>query len=237
MADIVQQIVNEHILEIRYRPDPLVLDVRGELAASVLRNLELSEWQITENRVDVFSKDEVVRAFVSFKNAGITIRDTSLPDYFPNQATKFVRGLFAQKPFRDPISIERLGVRSRFGLGVALSFQELLTLFRTRLSWPTPAALEVYGANLVDIGYPMVFETTSGRIQSTCGPMAAEQLANFFGHEDRDRLPEVALYMEFDYFVKPGEPMSFKAVVGHIRQYAEENWDRYARLSAHILGR
>lgn len=236
MDKSISREVNEHILEIRYKPNARVLDFRGELAASISQHMELTEWRIDNNRVDVHSKDQATRMFVAFRNAGAALRNTSLPDYFPNQATKFTRHLFTLKPLSDPVTVERLGVRSRFATPSPLPFTELLHQFETKVLNVSKEALAAFDARLIDIGAPLNFETKSGKINTNSGPMEREQLARFFEFEKKEDLPEVALYLEFDYWLRPTEPLSVKEIVALIKLYADENWQRHLRLRSLVLG-
>jgi hypothetical protein len=82
MAQPFTRTINEHILEIRYKPNAHLLDFRGEPATSISQHMELTEWRIDENRVDVYSKDQAVRFFAAFRNSGAVMRNTSLADFF-----------------------------------------------------------------------------------------------------------------------------------------------------------
>ena len=228
--------MNEQTCEIRFKPNPNVLDRRGEIATSFSQHMELSEWQIGENRVDIFSKDQLARVFVAFRNAGVVIRKAPLPDYFPNQSAKFARHLFALKILQDPVIIDRIGVRSRFAIPSQLSFKDLLLQFERKVVNISKEASLIFDANLTDIGAPINFETKIGKINSHSGPMEKEQLSKFFRLEDKEELPEVALYLDFDYWAKPTDPQSAKDIANLIKSYASENWQRYQKLTSLVLG-
>jgi hypothetical protein len=63
--------ISENIIEVRYKPNPKLLDYRGTWAEMISTYLELSEWKIVENRFDVFDKDKSKRIFVSFEMKGL----------------------------------------------------------------------------------------------------------------------------------------------------------------------
>jgi hypothetical protein len=228
MAEIGSiDLINEHVAEIRYKPNSRVLDNRGKLAASISEHMSLSEWRIDKNRVDVFNKEESIRFFVSFNNAGSVLHNTTMPDYFPNQANKYFRHLFTLEPIPNPIPVIRLGVRSRFGIHSPFSFEDLLDRFTNNIISPSKTVPEIFNGNLIDIGAPMNFETDKGRVNSNSGPMKKEQLSKFFHFQDKDTLPEVALYIEFDYWFKPSEEMNHKDIISLVKNYALENWKRF----------
>jgi hypothetical protein len=85
----------------------------------------------------------------------------------------------------------------------------------------------MFNGKLIDIGAPMNFETESGRVNSNSGPMKKEQLSSFFQFQDKDTLPEVALYVEFDYWIKPSEEMQQKEILSLVKNYSLENWNRF----------
>ena len=61
---------NELVLEIRYKENPLMLDYRGAWAQQLSHSLEMPNWKVIENRVDVRDALETRQAFVSFTNMG-----------------------------------------------------------------------------------------------------------------------------------------------------------------------
>lgn len=232
----IVELITEHILEIRYQPNSNILDYRGILANSISKHMELSEWRIDENRVDVYSKDQLIKVFVSFRNAGVVIRDTTESDYFANKASKYIRFLFSQKPMPDSISAGRIGVRSRFAVSSPIPFTKLVDQFQQRIFNISDAAMKAFDARLIDVGAPLNFETKNGKINTQSGPMEKEQLSGFFDFKDKDSLPNCALYFDFDYWTRPGEPLVVKNIPSLIKLYSHENWERFTRLRSLILG-
>jgi hypothetical protein len=138
--------------------------------------MEFSEWNITENRIDVFNKETNRRAFVSFKNAGLVIKNTPTKNYFPEQGNKLLRFLFKQEPFGDPLWVGRVGVRSRFATPYNGDFNDLLKLYMERYLNLTPGAKNVFAAEITDIGGPINLHTPQGKINLNSGPMQKVQL-------------------------------------------------------------
>ena len=73
MSPTEYEITNENILEIRYKPNPKILDYRGTWAEALAQVMSVSEWRIDENRIDVSNKEKTLKAFASYKNAGAVI--------------------------------------------------------------------------------------------------------------------------------------------------------------------
>jgi len=117
---------NEHVVEIRYRPNPRILDYRGRLAEQISAEMAIMHWRIVENRVDVFATDRTEHVFVGFRNAGYTSSDTPTKDLFPDKASKLFRFLFSLDSFDNDLFVERLGIRSRFCTPFSGTFEKLV---------------------------------------------------------------------------------------------------------------
>ncbi len=50
--------LNAHTLEVRYKPNPKILDYRGTWAELISNHMNLSEWKIIENRIDIYDKEK-----------------------------------------------------------------------------------------------------------------------------------------------------------------------------------
>lgn len=117
--------ISEYVLEFRYRANPKVLDYRGTWAELLSKYMNLENFAITENRVDVFNKDQSMRMFVSFMNSGLILRNNTNHQFFSDKCEKFLRLIFEEKGFGDPIYITRIGVRFRCGFPYKGDFEEL----------------------------------------------------------------------------------------------------------------
>jgi len=239
MAKLIRTL-SEHILELRFKPNPKILDYRGTWAEMVSQLMELPHWRIDENRIDVLNSYETdtFHAFVSFKNAGITLHNDSsvnelTKNFFPDQGNKLLRFLFDQKSFGNPIFVERVGVRSRFATVFDGAFKDLLQRYSTRIFSLTEEAKDAFRADLVDIGGPMNFSNLNGNLFTNSGPMEKKQLGQFFGFVTE--LPDVAFYMDLDYWKRPQSEMDGKEVVKVVKNYADEVWDIHDRIRAIVL--
>jgi hypothetical protein len=221
--------INEQVLEIRYKPEARVLDHRGTWADQLQHQFNLSEWQITENRVDVYDKENSKRLFIAFRNAGCTLRNSGQTSFI--QLTQsFLRFLFRQSFFRT-LQVERIGVLGRFARRYNGSFENLLRIYKERVYSIRPEVERAFAAELVDIGSPLDFRTAQGEIHSATGPMKKEQLRQFFDFVKEP--PDVALYFQIDYFLKPDslQEMNHNQVIDLVASYIEGNWIRYEHFS------
>jgi hypothetical protein len=236
MTEKVDPITNEHVLEIRYRPNPRILDLRGGWADKISTEMGLKHWRIVENRVDVFADEQTEHAFVGFRNAGFTASDTPTRNFFPDKASKLLRFLFTLDAFGDELHVERLGIRSRFCTPFSGNFETLVELFASRYVTLTPAARAAIGAGarLIDIGAPLNFADRLGNFNTVCGPMIKKQLGEFFRKDEG--FPEVGLYYDIDYFSKPERMMAGRDMLATINGCALAAWDRHERVKALILG-
>jgi hypothetical protein len=234
MTGAADRIINEYLLEVRYSPNAKILDYRGTWAESVSKFMDLRQWEIVENRFDVFDKEQTRRFFVSYRNAGALIHNSSTRNYFPDQANKFLRFLFDQKAFGDSLLLERLGVRARFATSFDGSFEELLNRYSTRFLTINPKVHELMNATIIDIAGPIDFSTKNGKINTSSGPMPKEQVAQAFSHE-KD-LPDIALYFDFDYWIRPNTTFPGKEILDIIKSFSGEIWDFHESLISLILG-
>ncbi|MGB9627770.1 MAG: hypothetical protein ACPL6D_03840 [Thermodesulfobacteriota bacterium] len=102
--------INEHIFEIRYKPNPKVLDYRGSWAEAISEHMQLPDWRILENRIDVYNEKIGERALVGFRNAGFVTRNTPIKKYFPERTIKFFRYVLYLNGFGKILFVERIGV-------------------------------------------------------------------------------------------------------------------------------
>jgi hypothetical protein len=192
-------------------------------------------WKIVENRFDAFDEGDKHRVFVSFRNAGVIVWDSPTSHYFPDQAIKALRFVFAQEAFGDPILVSRFGVRSRFATAFDGDYQELLEGFTTQLFSLSPQAETAIHAQLTDIAAPLNFEDNHGKINILSGPLTKEELGRAFNLEEDD-LPPASFYLDIDYWYTPNQLINAKDIYSKIKLFAEENWNRFSELSQLIIG-
>jgi hypothetical protein len=203
--------------------------------------MELPHWRIDDNRIDVFDnyETETLHAFISFKNAGFVMHNDSnvteiTRNFFPDQGNKLLRFLFEQQSFGNPVFVERVGVRARFATAFDGSFSDLLQRYSTRIITLTPEAQEAFKAELRDSAGPMNFSTPKGNLNTNSGPMEMKQLSQFFGFTTQ--LPEVAFFIDLDYWKRPQVEIDGKEILKMVKAYVDEIWDVHERIRAIVLG-
>jgi hypothetical protein len=226
--------VNEHVVEVRYKANPKVLDYRGTWAEGISEHMGLKKWRINDNRVDVHNEDASVHAFVGFGNAGFSTFGVDTRDFFPNKAIRFFKYLFGLDGFGKQIHVKRFGVRSRFAHPFKGDFDDLVHRYATGYLSLTPEAKDAMGGKLVDIGAPLNFTDKIGNFNTMSGPMRSDQLENYFGKQGE--LPKVSLYFDVDYWVAPDKDMDEREVTSKIKQMADEGWDKSDRIRRLVVG-
>jgi hypothetical protein len=218
--------ISEHVVELRFAPNPKVLDHRGIWAEKLAAELGLPEWRIAENRIDLSESSHKRTVFVAFMNAGFTTFDADTVDYFADQATKAMRALMKLDGFENPLAIERFGVRSRFLTSVDFSFADLRARYVAKFLTPRDNVERIMNAELVDIGGPLNFKDSKGRFFNTMsGPMTEEQGKLFF--PQREGVPPVGLYFDHDYWTRPTSPLRENDVALMLKEFALSGWERH----------
>ena len=182
MADI-----NEHILEIRYKPITQILDHRGSWAQEIISQMGLEAFHITENRIDIFNKNNKERCFLGFQNAGMVIHDAPSGNYFFKRTKKFIEYIFSKEDIKKELLVNRIGIRIKKCKEYKGKYEEIKDKY--------------FGCK------PSYFFTTLNYKGKTCnyntksGPVNDDHLKTLF---DRNTgFPKVGLYLDIDCWLKP----------------------------------
>lgn len=226
--------INEQILEIRYKPNPKVLDYRGSWAEAISDHMKLPEWRILENRIDIFNESNRDRVFVGFKNAGFVTHNAPTKNYFSDKAVKVFRFLFTLTGFDKTPFIERIGVRSKFCKEYEGTFDELREKYVSNYLCLTDKAKKIMDAKLMDIGGQLNFADRYGNFNTMSGPMISAQMAQYF--EATEEFSKVGLFFDIDYWLKPEKTMDSQEILKTIEQFANSGWDKYESATKVIWG-
>jgi hypothetical protein len=129
--------------------------------------------------------------------------------------------------------VERFGLRHRFASSFAGSFESLRERYYTHYLTLTEAARQAISAELTDIGGPLNFKDKHGNFNTMSGPMRADQLKEFFARESE--YPEVSLYFDIDYWLKPNKEVSGDDILRMIKTLSQEGWTRHDRIRSLVL--
>lgn len=220
--------LNEHVFELRFRPNAQIIDFRGELAETISSHLGLPHWGIGRDRVDIFDASQRHRAFVSFRNLGYTVKDTSLASYFPDKAAKFLSYLTTLKLFSGRFAVQRVGVRSQFAWSLPFGFEEALGRITSRYCGLTNDATEVIGARIVDFNPAVNFRDEHGFFDTQFGAMTNEEVKRYLG--GRDSYPDIALYYDIDYWRTGEDEWKAEQILQFLRTTARAGWERADKL-------
>ncbi len=205
-----------------------MLDHRGTWAAIIAKETELSQWNIVENRVDFQSSDKTQRAFVSFRNFGITIKDQPTKNYFVDKATKLIRIVTNLHGFESPLAVERLGVRAKVCQPYDGDFSDVADLFRSIFFKPEPLDKLGGADNVVDVGALLHFKSKLGQINARIGATDLDQVKVLF--QNHDNHPEASWTSDMDYFTKTPKIMEEKDVSRNVTAFVSELAERYAAI-------
>lgn len=226
----------ENVLEIRYEPNSLFFDKRGELARELKDLLGVAHWKIGQDRVEFFDESEdAERAFLSYNNFGYILKNAKTRDCFQDKMTNFLEQIYSLSYFKTLDSIIRIGTRMRSCKKAKMDFNKLLDLYILKYCGLNPDYKAKLDATLVDIGGNANFKDSIGRFNTVSGPMGEEQLKEFFGIEKG--APRVALYYDIDYFYVPEkeERISEDDVKEKVNAFCKKNSDRSEEFYRSIL--
>ena len=220
--------ISEQVLEIRYKPNPVILDKRGSWAESISKEMSLPEWNIVQNRIEVHNKDKKDLIFVGFRNCGYISHNVPTSNYFPDKAIKFVKFIHSLDGFNNPLFIERIGVRSRFISEFKGKFEELRERYSNRFLRLTDEAKEIISAKVVDIGGPIDFLDKYGNFNTFSGPMLDKQMKQSIA--SAEKYPDVGLYFDIDYWQKPQKYVQLQDIVSMVKAFSNESWSRHEKV-------
>jgi hypothetical protein len=209
--------ISDFLMELRFKPNPLVLDVRGEIAQGLTAKMSFPHWQVQNNRIDVQNDDRTEYGFVGFRNCGYGQVNPPTPDQFAIRASKLVRVLHEARLLGNIVEIERLGVRVKFLTDFPDGFDELRSRFADRYIQIQPAIAEALGGRLVDVGALYNFVDSKGNFNTTSGPMIQEQMKEYI--DFKGPYPEVALYFDVDYFWKGPLNLSVDEITRQVKEF------------------
>lgn len=218
--------ISRHIFELRFKPNSKVLDFRGEWTNYLSTEMNLPEWKIDINRIDLYDTNDL--AFLSYKNCGFVSQLPPTKNYFEDQATKFLRAIFLIEGFK-PLPVTRLGVRSTFIKSYSGEFTSLFEKYKEKVINPTSEVLKIFGTQLVDIGAPLNFKDNDSYFNTMSGPMALNQIKQFF--PTIENIPNVGLFFEIDYFKEEIGDVSVEYLTGLIKTYAQKSWQKMEGLT------
>jgi hypothetical protein len=232
-----QFLPNDFTVELRYKPNPRMLDHRGNWAALLSNRLDLDKWVIGTNTFDIYDEPLTQRATVAFNRCALTMMDVTEYENFFARAAKLLTTLFELPDFGKRPWIRRLGVKPRFCTPFDGGFDRLMKHVRERYFDLKEGAMDAIGAavELTDVGANLNMKDDCGEFHTLCGAMKREQSKVFFDYRKQDDLPPVGLYYEIDYFVEAEKEMQDEEIVSTTEKFAREGWLRHQRVRKLIV--
>lgn len=230
------KISSDHLIEIRYEPMGAFLNLRGTLADFVRRNGMFRQWEIGENRIDFWNandrQSDPETGFVSFRNCGYSIHNPATNNYFYDRVGKFLTVLAEFEGFKYP-EILRLGVRSRFYVGVDVSFKTLVNSYSEKCL--NPALLGTFGLKTEDLGITLNLGEAATKLRVTIGPMNSEQFVKSISPKAKDEdLEDVGIFIDLDYFIPGLDDSSVNNLIANVKRLHQKCWERKAAVESYL---
>jgi hypothetical protein len=185
----------KNIVEVRFKPDPQIIDIKGEVINSILNNSTLfNNWNITGNTIALGStKNNSLKIILNHAKWGLEIISSSDDEDFINITTEVIRSTWNHYKYDN---IMRLGVRSSFILKCDNSFESLLKQITSKVSI---LDTEKISSSLTDVAYTYNFAEDNKKINISFGPMQKTQSIDNF--PETEKIPEVGIYIDIDVFM------------------------------------
>lgn len=198
MSDI--KLINEHVIEIRFKPDARILDKRGEIANLLTVN-PFDQWNISTNKINFLSKDNPnLEAYFSFKNTGLISSYPNETKSFIEETEKFIKTVWNHFPTNE---ITRVGIRSRYVLP-AKDFKTMFDAYKEKFLGIKDDDLKKLGGDLIDLGFPLNFVDGENFFNIHTGPMEKKEFSNLV--KNQDEIFDNGVFLDFDFFKEKFSP-------------------------------
>lgn len=199
-------LISNFLFEIRFKPNPIVLDNRGKWASIISNDLDYPVWQITENKIDFINSSKNEEAFLAYKNAGYKIINEVNNERYKKRSIELIDLIFSKEILGTEFQVERIGVRSIFCYRYQGEFNKLKDLFECNFVGLTKNAKDIFKASITDVSAVFDFSDEYGSFHIISGPMREKQIKEFL--PKAETLPEIGLYFDIDYWRKPNKILS-----------------------------
>ena len=185
------------ILEIRYPAAAILFDSRGKIAARWQWTSDLTEWRISNNQVSIHNKSGTTFLNAGFKNTSVVMELPESHTVFCTQAAEFSSWVMETLQVKR---IERIGLRF-IQIAKRQRFKLLLSKMRENLLGLTDDDWAILGGYPEDMSIALTLALNEYRANFTLSAMMAEQLVSYFeANEVKEKLPAVALFLDFDLY-------------------------------------
>lgn len=185
------------VFEVRYPAAALLFDNRGAIASKWQWTSDLTEWRISNNLVTLHNKSNTTVLNTGFKQTSVVMELPESSALFCNRASEFSSWVLDTLRIKN---IERVGLRF-IQVAKRQHFKLLVSKMRENLFNMREDEWALLGGPPEDIAVPLTLALGENKANVTLGPMKAEQLTDFFeSAEVKSKIPEVALFFDFDLY-------------------------------------
>jgi hypothetical protein len=224
--------VKEEVFEIRFKPNPKILDFRGMWTELFSQSLDYEHWKIEENKLDIFNKDQTERAFLSYKNCGFTCLESPTENYFLDKGFKFFKLLYEIKEFESPLTVERIGIRHKYIVEDTQGFEHAQKGVVNNFISPSTQAKNIFGENIQDLAFMGEFSNPLYNLTLRLSPVRKEEIE---GNIRKAIIPEAGIMVDMDFFSKPAKQLTFGEIQNFIKLTSLEGRKKYQETLALIF--
>lgn len=180
-------ISQKYITEIRFIPNPQIIDMRGKIASQLVSD-EFKQWLITKDRVEIRNKNDVV--FVSHMNLGFLALKKEIVNSSIDRVDEALKLLGDLQPVRWGFRVFSL-------LPSKKSFSNILDEYKSKLMKFEPENFSKINGKLIDIGISYIFKKDKDEFHLTTGPMGKKQALEIF---PKEKLPKNGIFIDLDIY-------------------------------------
>lgn len=223
-----QQMVTEHVLEVRYAAAGSFLNLHGYIADHIRSAGQFPHWKIDANIVHFFDTPlEVKRcgAFVAYNRAGFIVKDPDTQNFFQDKTTAFWKTLLENNRFRLP-EPERFGVRTKIFINSDKPFGDInQSLYQQFFS---PIARDAFGGTETDLSYFVKLDDGGFTLNIMVGPLHEGEAEKFLSFKS-DRFRSTGMILDIDCFTT--SQFTHTGVSGLLKDAMALTWSKADRIA------
>lgn len=218
-----QDILTEHVLEVRHVASGSFLNVRGYIADYIQSENILPHWKIDANIINFRDKeDKIVKegAFSGYKNTGYIVFNPETKNYFQDKAIKFWNTLIKCE-FYPATQLNRFGTRLKTFIPSNQNFDAINKKLHDSLL--TDQSKELFKGTKKDFQLILDMEDKNFSIKIQIGPIHEDEVGKYLNF-DSDYFEKCGIFLDIDVFKV--KDLNHKDIPGLLKEAVKVQWNQ-----------